>query len=58
MSNDKYRNLHSSMDRFEVLNYAKIEQEQKKIYIPVWIDLKAVSEIVTSSLKRFTFQYG
>ena len=37
--NDDFLHLHSSMDRFEVLNSER-KQEHFVIYIPVWIDLK------------------
>ena len=39
-------NLHSNMDRFERVVSIQVNQDVKKIYIPIWIDLKAVSAAI------------
>ena len=55
-----YGDLHSSMDRFEVISFVFSEFDFK-IYIPVWIDLKTPQQVRTaldntnlhSSMDRF-----
>ena len=62
-----YFDLHSSMDRFEACN-AIIKSSSFLIYIPVWIDLKAVVDNVYCyffliyipvwiDLKNYSFYY-
>ena len=51
--------LHSNMDRFERFIKAYTDVQLDVIYIPIWIDLKAISPLCLSFLvTEFTFQYG
>ena len=55
-----YKNLHSSMDRFEEKEKT-LQEKKRKIYIPVWIDLKFIKHLcflhplpyLHSSMDRF-----
>ena len=51
--------LHSNMDRFERPIKIKGFLSLIDIYIPIWIDLKAIRIFAVIPLQfQFTFQYG